>query len=874
MAKSTCLHIQDRESGPIRVVAIPWISIRVGRAAYCEVRLPDNDLPDLACRIKRRGNSWQIVPAASPSDIWINGRPIDGACALPYDTPFQIGAHCLTLRQDQTAEPDWSMYGPPSPRQLHDARPSVDLSELTSAHSREAAIAAYSPPEGQARRPYMLSSLEGTDAHAAPPPTPADILKSRWETRWKAAGAEIRARAEQFKPPGETGPSAYGAGFESVPLKEAHVPRFAKVVPPGPARSDGIDPHAGQDVQPENDPAQGQALESEGKRQSPTDSEQAFTIPSSALDRPVALPDVALTDELRDQRPDDAASSLAPETFWDHWSPTDDGLDSLGQDLPPVADGDVLDEYPGPMDLTGPQSQPVAETPNKSLLGDQAFVEPAIAQAGTAASEAISAGCDHSPEIEPQTAPTAADGILTAESPVTPGGLLYAAPLTRKGGFIPQSDDRGSEVKTVKSFAVDPPRQRLGDATDEWQWPSAREILAAHQAAQRARPQPAAKMRRHSSELPTVAREPGRWVPPMWLGGPPIALLVVLGGIASCMLSFAWASDSYSASIMTERLFSANRGGPKRPLPDGVGPPAGNWVRTTAQHLAHWALYASISGESDTGVTGSDGRALLERAIEVSPINPTARLALAQLDQQAGAGGVPMGRLGLSRDVLSLAFSASWLLAAGRKDVALEMYRRSLAIAPHRELTRYGAPRFSDDPAAPRYLLPGEDAVREIVRDLISQKEWPLAEWSRILPADTIVPVVAARLLREESPRDAEELIDLFLRADAHRTPMRAAEAVLAAARAEAHALLSHWRDAQEEYQRAIELVDDDTIRRSWWFNLADIASRLEDEGRRQIALRAALAAQTSDDISRRAADRQRASGQRGRMRSSGAKAN
>ncbi len=39
MTKSTCLHIQDHESGPIRVVELPWISVRIGRAAHCEVRL-------------------------------------------------------------------------------------------------------------------------------------------------------------------------------------------------------------------------------------------------------------------------------------------------------------------------------------------------------------------------------------------------------------------------------------------------------------------------------------------------------------------------------------------------------------------------------------------------------------------------------------------------------------------------------------------------------------------------------------------------------------------------------------------------------------------------------------------------------------------
>ena len=48
MPDTSCLHIQDLGTGPIRVVDIPWISVRIGRAAYCEVRLTEDDLADEA----------------------------------------------------------------------------------------------------------------------------------------------------------------------------------------------------------------------------------------------------------------------------------------------------------------------------------------------------------------------------------------------------------------------------------------------------------------------------------------------------------------------------------------------------------------------------------------------------------------------------------------------------------------------------------------------------------------------------------------------------------------------------------------------------------------------------------------------------------
>jgi tetratricopeptide (TPR) repeat protein len=325
---------------------------------------------------------------------------------------------------------------------------------------------------------------------------------------------------------------------------------------------------------------------------------------------------------------------------------------------------------------------------------------------------------------------------------------------------------------------------------------------------------------------------------------------------------------------MTERLLTMKTGGPNRTLPDGVVPPEGTWVQTTAQHLAHWAVYLSRSTDAARGTTPVDLRALFERALRVSPLNPTARLAVGQLDRQQGGTAVTIGQLGQSRDVVSLASTASWLLSAGKKDAALRMYKRALEVASHRELSRFGPPRFSDDPAAPRYWLPGEEAVRDVVAALVKETEWPFSEWSAILPKDTSLPLVAARFLREQGKPEAEQLLELYLSQDQPRGPSGAGEAVLAAARAESHALLSHWKEAEDGYRQAIELVDDDTIKRSWWFSLADIALHLDDEGQRQAALRSALAAATSDDITKRATEKERSAGPRARLRSTGTKAN
>ncbi len=114
MPESACLHIQDRESGPIRVVELPWISVRIGRAAYCEVRLSGEDLPEETCRLTRRGRTWSLVPTGGRNLVVLEGRPVKSPCPLPFDVPFLIGQYCLTVKHDVAAEPVWEIY-PSSP---------------------------------------------------------------------------------------------------------------------------------------------------------------------------------------------------------------------------------------------------------------------------------------------------------------------------------------------------------------------------------------------------------------------------------------------------------------------------------------------------------------------------------------------------------------------------------------------------------------------------------------------------------------------------------------------------------------------------------------------------------------------------------------
>jgi hypothetical protein len=128
------------------------------------------------------------------------------------------------------------------------------------------------------------------------------------------------------------------------------------------------------------------------------------------------------------------------------------------------------------------------------------------------------------------------------------------------------------------------------------------------------------------------------------------------------------------------------------------------------------------------------------------------------------------------------------------------------------------------------------------------------------------VLLATARLLHEEGRSESESLLDELI-GDGRGAAEPADDPRLLAARAEAMGLRSRWREAAELYRAAIERVDNDLIRRSWWFNLADVAQRLDDEGQRQAAFRAVLAAHGSDDIARRVSQIQRSGDARPRAR-------
>jgi tetratricopeptide (TPR) repeat protein len=327
-----------------------------------------------------------------------------------------------------------------------------------------------------------------------------------------------------------------------------------------------------------------------------------------------------------------------------------------------------------------------------------------------------------------------------------------------------------------------------------------------------------------------------------------VVLVVSVVGVA---MAWLWSVDSFAAGQVADRLVRV--GTALDPLPETVARPDSAWWKSTAANLMHWALYLDRAGAGKPG-TDEEVESLLETASKSSPIEPQVRFAKTRPVTGVGREVTLFQGLGTSHDVLALTWSGHQLLASGKDEAALTAYREALEMASRAEVSRLGLPAFDDDPQVRRYALPHEALIGVVIRDMVSQDRWTSAEWTRALPDFAVAPLVAARVLRERGELDiAQKLLESLVTETAAPPSAGTSSAIHLAAQAEALAMKSRWNEADQRYRQAIRLMPVDAIRRSWWINVADIALRLNDEEKRQIALEAARGQDEGDEIARHA---------------------
>jgi len=250
MPESTFLHIETRDSAPTRVLEIPGASVRIGRGEQCEVRLGEPSLAEVQCMLRRRGEGWHIQPVGPPGRVSIEGRAVEQPRPLPLGIPVRVGHHWLTLRPaEPPAVEGWATSS------SHD-RPGF-TSELATAPTAAASTRREPLKSVDAERDRLRLWKERQEQRERW--LKARQEERRWEARWRAAGADLKARAA-VRPPAppaaesapprndeeEPGPMALEAVAPAADLSRTplpvvpEMPEIAVCEPPEPERSDRV----------------------------------------------------------------------------------------------------------------------------------------------------------------------------------------------------------------------------------------------------------------------------------------------------------------------------------------------------------------------------------------------------------------------------------------------------------------------------------------------------------------------------------------------------------------------------------------------------------------------------------------------------------
>src|SRR4051794_1045510 len=173
MPKHACLHIQARDADPVRVVSLPGGSVRIGRASHCEVRLPEPEVAEEECLLKRFGRTWHIVPVGRPGIVSIDDHLVEESQPLPYGVPFRVGDHRLTLQSSVDNAPGRGSFERP-----------ITL-EAPAGTSRPAAATPDEPNVPPAKTP------------GSPAGVPAEERLARWKARQERREAWSQSQLQE-----------------------------------------------------------------------------------------------------------------------------------------------------------------------------------------------------------------------------------------------------------------------------------------------------------------------------------------------------------------------------------------------------------------------------------------------------------------------------------------------------------------------------------------------------------------------------------------------------------------------------------------------------------------------------------------------------
>ena len=869
MPETARLQIQGQDADPVRVVGLTGGLVRIGRGPSCDVRLNEADIADEECRLRRRGDAWQLVPARSATTLRFDGRIVAAPRSIAYGVPFQVGGLSLTLHPAAASAAAWS-HSPPSADPSPSAAAPGTGSELADDHRGDW----QAPPVPHDR--WLQTHRE----------------TKRWESQFRAAGEKLRAAEARPAPAPDATPRP--SPTPSATLRASGLARPSAVAVREPlTRRAEFRPRPAATTIP---PLPKLATRPEAHRSLPIPLATAAPAPppTPPLVAPIeaAAPSprspAVLNVEVLDEPEESHSSPIEPEFF-------DDDEEDLAAEA--LAGHRLLGtttriSWDDPRSIRQPLATiEVMETAPEVETGDrwvvEAAEEPPIeselltpAEAFESREEGPSAwGARTTPTDWTYQAPFVTDTTLGEPFEASPGRFASKPKWSPRGRRAGDDELRAaSNVGVDRSPVGRPAVESNSPRGDAREWPTVSDILAAR-GGQAPAPRTAVPAKSAARPVPTVSHEPEQWRLPLWLGWVPASAAALSIGMIGLAGAWTWSRDGYNAGVVARRL-AAHEKTPK-PLPDGVAPGGGRWWETTAPHLIQWAAYLDKLADDPAKTEAARERLFL--AAQASPLNATVRHAVARGLPGETPSPVQTLALGLgqSRDVLTLTAMGRRLLEAGHKRSALETYRAALAMASVLDPVRTDPPIFLDETPQRRYSVPTEEPLVAVVRDMAASDAWTYEEWSSALPRGTAAALAAARALRDQSSPAADLALEAAVvqaaadaalsapRADAlaqsanQNEPIASApdESIRLAASGAVLAMKQRWAEARDCYRHAIDRMPVEAVRRAWWVNVADLSLRLNEDADRRLALDAAKNADPKDEITRRAVDLQKTSG-------------
>lgn len=542
-------------------------------------------------------------------------------------------------------------------------------------------------------------------------------------------------------------------------------------------------------------------------------------VESGAVDAPA--PDLPPTGP--DTRAPDVSTGLAPSTDRGVEVETEGGSDDPGSDgrqesawlsVPMLGLNDLV-SFLSRTDRPDPVAGPVDATASIGPVVDE--IEPE--SAGPAGPEG--------PAVEPAVSPDRVD-------PEAEGGAV------------------GDSEGTAAGPAGEPPRAVGPGSSSEW--PSANAILGSRPAGPR-RPSAPRARRAASFPEPTGRISPDEWTIPggAWLCIP-MMFVALAAGVAGVRLAWTWAVLDRESGRIADRLASGKRpeaGSIDLLLERELELPMASWRNSTADAMIARAALLAGPGPGPDPASQERAGSLIHAAGSASPNHPGLRFARAWRAVQEPGVDSPSLAVGLSRDIWPLAWSGRALLAAGKEDEARRAYRGALELACRASPDESRAPSFHGDPQGGRFGMPLEGILGLVVSDMADRPEWSSDDWLGLIPDSSVAWLVASRVLRQRGDGEADRALERAIALADSPAPEGCSGAIHLAAAAEAMALDGRYEEAAEGYRRAVDRLTgaEESARRPWMFNLAELLGRLDDQDGEREALLAAMITDPDDPV-------------------------